>query len=109
MTFADALFKCFHKFNQFDGRAGRLEFWWFQLFFWSLCTLCLLLDMMVGINFLYNVAFYGLLIPEVSVAFRRMQDAGYSGLYAFIPFVNIFIACLPGDIDENEYGEEPID
>jgi len=32
MQFQDAIKTCFNKYLQFEGRAGRSEYWWFFLF-----------------------------------------------------------------------------
>lgn len=107
MTFTESLSTCFRKYNTFYGRASRSEFWWFQFFFHFLCFQSVVIGMASGNDILYTTVFLGLITPTVSVAFRRMQDTGRSGFYAFIPVLNIILACLPGDKKKNEYGEVP--
>ncbi|MFC5409370.1 DUF805 domain-containing protein [Larkinella bovis] len=100
------------KFNDFNGRARRSEYWYFFL-----------VNILVsqGLNFLNILLFNGsvllgmlvlllnlaILVPSVAVAVRRMHDVGKSGWYALVPVYNLILACTEGTAGANEYGNDP--
>ncbi|WP_179950482.1 DUF805 domain-containing protein [Spirosoma aerolatum] len=100
------------KYNDFNGRARRSEYWYFFL-----------VNVIVtqGLNFVNILIFNGsgvvggllmllnlaILVPSVAVAIRRMHDVGKSGWYALIPFYNLILACTEGVKGANEYGNYP--
>jgi uncharacterized membrane protein YhaH (DUF805 family) len=104
MNFYEAVKICYSKFFDFSGRASRAEFWYFRLF---------LLLASAGANVIiklfadalsthqvsvFLVAFSLLIIiPDLSVQVRRLQDRNISGLwllpiYILIPgaFLSVF-------------------
>ena len=89
--FTDALRICFKKYATFTGRARRSEFWWFYLWF------------LIFSLFTCGLAAIVLLIPFISVTFRRLHDTGRSGwwwgvgalcntIYYVIYYINLFSA-----------------
>lgn len=100
------------KYNDFNGRARRSEYWYFFL-----------VNVLVtqGLNFINILIFNGsglvggllmllnlaILVPSVAVAIRRMHDVGKSGWYALIPVYNLILACTEGSKGRNEYGNDP--
>ncbi|MDO4511283.1 MAG: DUF805 domain-containing protein [Bacteroidales bacterium] len=102
MDFGQAIKVCFNKYANFEGRARRSEFWWFQLFCY------LLMSVTCGIGGLV------VLIPIISSTARRLHDVGKSGwlqLVQLIPFVGwiiVLVWCLqdsqPG---QNQWGPNP--
>ncbi|MBN8826690.1 MULTISPECIES: DUF805 domain-containing protein [unclassified Spirosoma] len=100
------------KYNDFNGRARRSEYWYFFL-----------VNVIVtqGLNFINILIFNGsgliggllmllnlaILVPSVAVAIRRMHDVGKSGWYALIPLYNLILACTEGVKGINEYGDDP--
>ena len=94
MTFIDAIKAGFKNFANFKGTASRSEFWYWVLF----TTLVgLVLDQIDNLSGLTANAGMGLssisslvfLVPNISIIFRRLHDAGFSGwLYAInlVPF-----------------------
>ena len=102
MDFGEAIKVCFNKFANFEGRARRSEFWWFQLFTYIISSLT------CGIGGLV------LLLPTIAVTARRLHDTGRSGwlqLLMFIPIVGYILIIIwtvqdstPGT---NEYGPNP--
>jgi len=102
MDFGEAIKVCFNKFANFEGRARRSEFWWFQLFTYIISSLT------CGIGGLV------LLLPTIAVTARRLHDTGRSGwlqLLMFIPIVGYVLIIIwtvqdsaPGT---NEYGPNP--
>lgn len=101
MDFGEAIKVCFNKFADFNGRARRSEFWWFQLFAY------LVSGITCGIGGLV------LLIPLLAVTSRRLHDTGHSGwwqLIQLIPFGFILIiiwGVQDSDPGHNEYGPNP--
>lgn len=101
MDFGEAIKVCFNKFADFNGRARRSEFWWFQLFAYLVSSVT------CGIGALV------LLIPLLAVTSRRLHDTGHSGwwqLIQLIPFGFILIiiwGVQDSDPGHNEYGPNP--
>ena len=111
------------KYAIFSGRARRAEFWWFQL----LCFLvggALLFGEIAIVGFdqamnsvLAPVDIFSLaiLVPTLTVSFRRLHDIDRSAwwlLIAVVPLVGIFVLlywhCQPGTVGENRFGMDPI-
>ena len=102
MDFGEAIKVCFNKFANFEGRARRSEFWWFQLFTYIISSLT------CGIGGLV------LLLPTIAVTARRLHDTGRSGwlqLLMFIPIVGYVLIIIwtvqDSDPGTNEYGPNP--
>lgn len=116
-TFTEAVSVCFRKYADFSGRASRSEYWWFALFNTLLYLTVLLLAVMsatVLAGMFFYLALLGLLIPNLSVTFRRLHDAGHPGtyfLFNFIPLVGpiimLIFALQQSETWDNEYGLGP--
>ncbi len=98
MDFGESIRVCFNKYADFNGRARRSEFWWFQLF-----------------SFLLSIVTCGIgaiiiLLPGLAAGARRLHDTGRSGwwqLLSFIPFGSIILIiwwCEDSKIGDNEFG-----
>ncbi len=84
MSFVDAIRTCLGSFAEFDGRAGRAEYWWFFLFVGLTVSVGALLH-----EALAGVVLLVLALPLVAAGARRLQDAGQSPwwqLLALVPF-----------------------
>ncbi len=102
------------KYATFDGRASLAEFWIFHLSLLPVvfCSLIALRAVpMVGVVMLLATGF-GLAIPSLAVAVRRLHDSGKPGflvLTLLIPylgwFVYIFLMLSAGDPKPNRYGD----
>ena len=84
MGFIEAVKTCLGKYAQFNGRASRSEFWFFNLFlFIYLFVAGFLLGMVGASDETYGVATLVLLIPVfipgIAVAARRLHDINQSG------------------------------
>lgn len=101
------------RYAQFEGRAGRAEFWWFVL---ANLLVQVVLNILMGIADIFFILalLYGLavLIPSLAVAIRRLHDTGKSGwflLIGLIPIVGFILLIVfyatEGDAGANEYGE----
>lgn len=106
----------------FNGRASRSEFWWFELFVvilgFVISIASSFLTIATGSNTVGMVLLYGvnlaLLLPSIGLNVRRLHDIGKSGWYiflSFIPFVGVIILivwyCKDSQPMPNEYGPVP--
>lgn len=109
MDFQQAVKTCLKKYVEFNGRAGRPEFWWFML---AAILLQLVVSWVLG-DILALLVNLGLLLPSLSAGARRLHDMGKSGwfqLLSFIPVIGwavlIYWLAQPS-VGPNEYGEGP--
>ena len=96
MSLGCAILTCLKKYGVFEGRARRSEFWWFMLFCFvvELVAAILFSIMFSGHTALFwlRVIFIALLVPSISVMFRRQHDAGilwrvpYPGVYTLLHY-----------------------
>ena len=88
MTFVDAIKAGFKNFVNFKGTASRSEFWYWVLFTTLVGLVLDQVDQISGLGGdtgmgLSSIASLVLFLPNLSVTFRRLHDAGFSGwLYA---------------------------
>ncbi len=100
------------RYAQFEGRAGRAEYWWFVLADFILIFVLSVLTRVAGVfSLLYFLAAVAVFVPSLAVAIRRLHDTSRSGwflLVGLIPFVGwiILIVFLATDSTQgsNEYG-----
>ena len=101
---------CFNKFANFDGRARKSEFWWFQLFCIIVQIVGMILDALMGYTELFVwIGYIVVLLPSLAVGARRLHDTGRSGwwqlLYLTIIGAIILIVWWVGDGEKkNKYG-----
>lgn len=84
----DAVKVCFTKYATFSGRATRSEFWYFQLFL-LLVNIALNIMSLVSPGFFMVISVlwgFGVMIPALAVAVRRLHDVGKSGWYVLLSF-----------------------
>ena len=117
MTFFESIKAVLSNYAGFTGRAGRPEFWWFQLF--SIIVSAIFSTLSGGNNtsffgILGTVVSIAILVPSLAVGVRRLHDIGRSGwylLFAFIPLVGIIILIVwfarVGDPSDNAFGTSP--
>ena len=93
------------QYVDFSGRASRKQFWMFVLFYFLVNLVLAILsriDGAVGMVFtLVTVLYYfGLLLPTLAAAARRLRDAGLSPwllLLSLVPFLGnliLLVMCL---------------
>ncbi len=112
------------KYAEFNGRAGRREFWMFVLISFIISIALSIVDSALGtkiagsygsntgvLGSLYSLA---ILVPSVAVNIRRLHDTNHSGWWWFlwlIPIVGwiIMIVWLATDsmLEDNQYGPNP--
>jgi uncharacterized membrane protein YhaH (DUF805 family) len=116
------MFDAYKRIFDFQGRAGRKEYWlWFlayviQLFVAGVIDNTVLSSMMLapGIGVFYCLVVLGNLIPALSAGFRRLHDTDRSAwwmLIGLIPFVGAVVLLifyvLPGTPGPNKFGPPP--
>ncbi len=117
--------KCVYKnYFNYDDRSGLSEFWFFLIivcggyasFIIMTSTGTIPLEITEDVK-LINAAVYFLviLLPLISVSFRRLHDSGKSGWFVFlvlVPGIGFLILlnllALPGTKGPNEYADEPL-
>ena len=119
MNFTQAITAGFQNYVNFTGRASRSEFWFWVLFAVLVSVAATLIDTvlfsdseMSPVNTLAGVA---LLLPNLSVAVRRLHDIDRSGwwiLLGLIPIVGWIIIiiwnCTKGTAGPNRFGADPL-
>jgi len=94
----DSLKTGFTNYVNFDGKAGRSEYW-----FWVLGTILVgialsVIDAIATGGLLYGLFALATIIPSIAFAFRRMHDTGKSAIWllvALIPLIGwIFLIYL---------------
>lgn len=102
----------FERYAQFEGRAGRAEFWWFFL---ATFIVGIVLQLLAGASNLFFIVAViwslALFIPELAVGVRRLHDTNRSGwwlLISLVPLVGVIILIVllatEGDSGANQYG-----
>jgi uncharacterized membrane protein YhaH (DUF805 family) len=88
MSAFDSVGHSLRNFANFKGRASRSEFWIFFLFLLAVQMLApLLLGWRIG-----GLVSLLLLLPQLSVAVRRLHDVDCSGKELFVPMLLVFAA-----------------
>ena len=108
MTFGESIKTCFSKYAEFDGRAGRSEFWWWALF-------VILASAAIGIvsEVASGVFSLAILLPYLAVGTRRLHDTDRSGwhqLIGLIPVIGwiiLIVWCAQEGKEPNRYGSSP--
>ena len=112
---------CLRNYAKFDGRAGRLEYWFYALFSTLIFFILQFLSSMLGLQYSINelITVYPLasiwqvvtFIPSMAVGVRRMHDINRSGfwlLFLLLPLIGwlliMIFALLKGNNDDNDYG-----
>lgn len=122
MSFSQAISSVFKNYANFNGRARRSEFWFFELFNLLIYLAVSVIDYLVTggsdtlsfIDILYWLYTLAVLLPSLAVSWRRLHDIGLSGTYTlflFIPLIGwIFLLAWwakDSDTDENKFGPNP--
>ncbi len=121
MGFGEAVRTCWKKYGDFDGRAGRAEFWWWVLFtaiVQTIAAVVLTVLLIVAQNFgfiqwlaviIFMVVILALILPSIAVSVRRLHDRDLSGwwyLLGFVPLGSIVLFVwyvLPGTPAPNRF------
>ncbi|PTA73174.1 MULTISPECIES: DUF805 domain-containing protein [unclassified Stenotrophomonas] len=108
------------RFTQFNGRASRGEFWWFQLFIVIISIPSYILSFIAGYTGSQSLAlvstglslvtWLAVIVPMIAVTVRRLHDTDRSGwwyLLALVPFAGLAVLVfmlLPGTPGDNRFG-----
>lgn len=116
MGMIEALQTTFGQYATFTGRASRAEFWWFVLFCVVLGLGLRFIGLIVGTQFLSNLAALALLLPGIAVTARRLHDMAQPAwwcLLMLVPAVGSIILLIwcafDGTPGANRYGPHPLD
>jgi uncharacterized membrane protein YhaH (DUF805 family) len=100
------------RYTQFVGRAGRAEFWWFELASFIIVTVLSILGRAsVVFSVLGLIYALAVLVPSIAVGVRRLHDTGRSGwwlLMLLVPLVGLIVLLVffvsEGTPGPNQYG-----
>lgn len=102
------------KYADFGGRASRKEYWMFFLVNIIILIALIAIEAAAGgpgiLAVLYN---FGVIIPNLAVAMRRLHDTDRSGWYiliSLVPLVNLvllFFMCQDSSPGANRFGANP--
>ena len=107
LELVDALKKVYLKnYLNFNGRAGRAEYWWPTYFFVFIYSS--LISFLNVIPFLGTavsiIVMLAVILPNIALAVRRMHDINKSGFFVLIPYAGIVVgACLYVSAFSNPY------
>jgi uncharacterized membrane protein YhaH (DUF805 family) len=109
----DAIMTCLRKYADFNGRAGKAEFWWFVLAYFAVYVVVAIVAGIIHVPAL-TIVMLGLVLPYLAVAVRRLHDTNRSGwmyLIGLIPLVGIILLIVwwvgDGTVGDNQYGPDP--
>lgn len=116
MVMVDNYLHVLRNYANFDGRAGRAEYWWFMLAH-LICSIALVIlqivvePLMTLFSIVYLIYSLGVLIPFLAVIVRRLHDIDKSAwglIFVFIPLVGILFFIIFGSTpthpQPNKYG-----
>lgn len=115
------------KYVQFNGRAAPSEYWWWNLVYFLVCgglyyaLLVVSADAatadigtVTALTLVISAVSLGTLVPNISVAVRRLHDTGRSGawfLLMFVPLIGpiwfLVLMLLPSSQFKNDFGDPP--
>jgi uncharacterized membrane protein YhaH (DUF805 family) len=118
MGFGEAVQKGMSNIGNFEGRAGRAEFWWFVLAVWI--AEAVLLGIVSALfnggffgNLLYFIIWVVAFLAYLSVGIRRLHDVGQSGWMIILAFLGCLVIIpiifwvRPSDPGANQFGPAP--
>jgi uncharacterized membrane protein YhaH (DUF805 family) len=118
MGFGEAISSVLGNYVTFSGRAPRSEYWYWALFILIISVIAMAIDLMLfaesGYSPLGTLISLGLLLPNISVAVRRLHDIDRTGWWVLIAFTIIGIilliiwACTKGTDGPNSHGQDPL-
>ncbi len=114
MDFTSAIKSGFSNYANFSGRASRSEYWYFTLFSVIVNIGASLIDQILGIYIVAGLAGIALIVPGLSIAWRRLHDLDKSGAWWFIWFTCFGIIVLfvwfvtKGTAGPNRFGPDPL-
>lgn len=116
MNFQDAVKSVLTvNYANFNGRAGRPEFWWYVLFAMIASFVLSFVDSAIlGFPLVGTIFSLATLIPGLAVSVRRLHDKDKSGwwlLIGLVPIVGIILLiywyATEGTPGDNQFGPPP--
>ena len=119
----ELMFQPLWKYATFSGRARRMEYWLFVLFYAVVSIVATVVDVSLGLTLggedgmglISTICGLALFLPSLAVSVRRLHDTGRSGwwiLLMFVPIVGMIVLivffCLGGDEGRNRFGPDPL-
>ena len=116
------MFEAYKRTLDFQGRAGRKEYWLFFLAYLIQLVVAMVIDNTVlaafkiegGVGIFYILVVLANLVTALSVGFRRLHDTNRSAwwlLIALIPLIGgvvlLVFYVLPGTPGPNRFGAQP--
>ena len=114
MDFTSAIKSGFSNYANFSGRASRSEYWYFTLFSVIVNIGASLIDQILGIYIVAGLAGIALIVPGLSIAWRRLHDLDKSGAWWFIWLTCVGAIVLlvwfvtKGTAGPNRFGPDPL-
>jgi uncharacterized membrane protein YhaH (DUF805 family) len=117
------VFQPLKKYADFSGRAGRKEFWLFNLLFAFLGIVFSWIDALLVISgtspwqtsFLTYIFIFAFFIPMIAVAVRRLHDTNRKGWWLLIYLIPVIgqiwllvLMCFRSNREDNRFGGNPI-
>ncbi len=107
--------KGLRNYASFSGRAQRMEYWMFSLFYTIFAIVLVIIESILGLGGeIILLYFLAMLIPSLAVGFRRLHDTDHSGWWFLIWMVPIlgtiiFLVFMVQDSQayENRFGPNP--
>ncbi len=94
------------RYADFEGRAGRAEFWYFALTSFVASLVCDVIGIIAGtaaVDGLYQLA---ILLPALAVSARRLHDIDMNGWWILLPFVPLIAGLVVVPLAMNARFEE---
>lgn len=98
----------------FSARARRKEYWMFALISAVIVFVLEIIDTLIGVGLFTSLYSLFILVPELSLSFRRLHDIDKSAwwlLIVFVPIVGAIVLLVfslkPGTAGANRYGDDP--
>jgi uncharacterized membrane protein YhaH (DUF805 family) len=102
------------RYFDFNGRAGRQEFWMFFAISFAIAVVLNIIGRMLDTNVIGSLYSLAVLLPTLGVGARRLHDTGKSGwwqLIGIIPLIGIIVLIVfwakEGGAGDNQFGANP--
>jgi uncharacterized membrane protein YhaH (DUF805 family) len=119
MSFGEAISSGINNYLNFEGRASRSAYWYFQLFFGLVLVIAIIMDELIArspsvgmLRFAVTLVFF---LPLLTAGVRRLHDNDRSGwwmLLGCIPIIGDLILlvwqCNVGTNGPNRFGADPL-